>query len=556
MKTGHNYRHPLETLKYRLTTLCLLWCITFSLWAQGTFPVQLTDDFASRPMITLNPLITIYGLTSNSTLEANEPVVEDISSGHTVWGSWIAPSNGIVTLAPSAGMFIPLLTVYTGDALTNLSLVASNNYVMCYENEHCGCHWRERDLVNLHVKKGEAYQICVDSPIVTDSSDDLFDWGFITNTPEGYVWLELEFTPAPQNDDFANRRRLSGTRVAINTSNAGATKEPGEPDHLGNPGGSSIWYSWTAPASGRVTLSSNEPPVYSPPSSGEWCFSEEAPNLPPVCGNEIDQNPPPGFYPIFAAYTGTAVDALTPANCLLMSLDTYSNAVEFDVVKGETYQIAFDGNMGTTSEIRLNLALTTPASNNNFNRRIPLHGVSVIAKGYNAGATRQSGEPLFGGSSGKSVWWTWTAPTTGAVSLDLSASDYPFPVAVFTGSSVSNLQVVAEGTSGLSFNAVQGQTYQIAVSDYNGLTGAIELTLLGTIVDLPLRQLVRQGGRAVLSYGASRGEVVALLRSPDDENWEMTQRATAVVNVVQFNVQQGPTQSGPFYRAVIFDRVH
>lgn len=555
MKTGQSYRHPLGKLKLQLVILCVLWCLPCSLLAQGSYPVKLTDDFASRPTISWNLLITIYGSTSNSTLEAGEPVIEGISSGHTVWGSWIAPSNGIVTLGPSAADFVPLLAVYTGNALTNLSLVAGNNYVMCYENEHCGCHWRERSPINLHVKKGEAYQICLDSPIVTDASEDLLDSEFITNTPEGYVWLELEFTPAPENDDFANRHRLTGTRVAIDTSNAGATKEPGEPDHLGNPGGSSVWFSWTAPASGRVTLSSNEPPVYTPPSSTYGLFDEYY-NPPPPCGNEIDQNPPPEFYPIFAAYTGTAVDALTPAKCLLMSLDTYSNAVEFDVVKGETYQIAFDGNMGTTSEIRLNLALTTPASNESFKRRITLHGVSVIAKGYNAGAAYQSGEPVFGGSSGKSVWWSWTAPTSGPVSLDLSGSDYPFPVAVFTGSNLSNLVMVAEGGGGLSFDAVQGQTYQIAVSDYNGLTGAIELTLLGTIVDLPLQHLFQQGGHAILSYEATRGEVVALLKSADDENWTMIQKATATGKVVLFRVQQAPTQSGPFYRAIIFDLVH
>jgi len=33
-----------------------------------------------------------------------------------------------------------------------------------------------------------------------------------------------------------------------------ATKEPGEPAHAGNDGGASIWYSWTAPSTGNVTI--------------------------------------------------------------------------------------------------------------------------------------------------------------------------------------------------------------------------------------------------------------------------------------------------------------
>jgi hypothetical protein len=103
---------------------------------------------------------------------------------------------------------------------------------------------------------------------------------------------------------------------------------------LGNPGGSSVWYSWTAPASGRVTLSTNDVPAYAPPSSGPGDGLIITPIGPPTCGNEIDQNPPPVFYPIFAAYKGTAVDALTPADNLLMALDAYPNAVAFDAVKG------------------------------------------------------------------------------------------------------------------------------------------------------------------------------------------------------------------------------
>ena len=109
---------------------------------------------------------------------------------------------------------------------------------------------------------------------------------------------------------------------------------------------------------------------------------------PPTCGNEIDQNPPPIFYPVFAAYTGTAVNSLTSANCLPVSLDSFPYAVEFDAVKGQTYQIAFDGNMGTIGDIPLYLALTKPASNDNFENRIKLHGIYVAATATMPGATR------------------------------------------------------------------------------------------------------------------------------------------------------------------------
>src|ERR1035441_7956349 len=137
--------------------------------------------------------------------------------------------------------------------------------------------------------------------------------------------------------------------------------------------------------------------------------------------------------------------------------------------------------MGTTGDIPLYLALTKPASNDNFKNRIKLHGIDVIATCYNAGATHEPGEPAIGDSTGKTVWWSWTAPVGGTVSIDLSGSDYSFPVAVFDGSSLARLRMVATDSGGVTFVAVEGQTYQIAVGDHAGITGAIKLELQGTI---------------------------------------------------------------------------
>src|SRR5205823_9108862 len=122
---------------------------------------------------------------------------------------------------------------------------------------------------------------------------------------------------------------------------------------------------------------------------------------------ETELNPAP-FFPLFAAYTGSTVDSLTPANCSPLGLADYPNAIRFDAVEGETYQIAYDGNLGTTSNLTLYLALTRPPSNDNFERRLKLHGIYSTATGYNVAATHQPGESA--DSSGKSVWWSWRAP--------------------------------------------------------------------------------------------------------------------------------------------------
>src|SRR5487761_2503677 len=171
--------------------------------SQPVFPEQpLNDTFANRTVILPSwPSATnwISGSLSNATSEAGEPFIDGVSSGQTVWGTWTAPSNGIVTLSVSADTFSPLLTVYTGavptvvgsfpgmfitppGVFTNLSLIASNNYLACYEDGQCGCHWRERNQITFHVAGGQVCQICVDSAIITDASMTLQSIPAFTNS--------------------------------------------------------------------------------------------------------------------------------------------------------------------------------------------------------------------------------------------------------------------------------------------------------------------------------------------------------------------------------------
>ena len=51
------------------------------------------------------------------------------------------------------------------------------------------------------------------------------------------------FATPPSNDNFANAEVLTERIGWRDADNSEATKEPGEPNHAGNPGGASIWYS-------------------------------------------------------------------------------------------------------------------------------------------------------------------------------------------------------------------------------------------------------------------------------------------------------------------------
>lgn len=555
-----------------MLSLVLLWCCSAPAFAQPT-----NDSFANRIAIATDQT-NISGTLSNATFEAGEPFIDGVSSGQTAWWTWTAPSNGILTLGIGGTDFNPLLSVYQGSELPSLSLVASNIFLSCYEVTNCGCHWRERTGVRFHVAQGAVYQINVDSAVITDSS-----WGpraAMVDTVEenepihttnilagGPVQLELHFNPAPQNDDLAQAIPLSGKRKHINATNVGATRETGEPLHLGNSSGSSVWYSWKAPASGRVTLSANEIEQYAEPVTyGSYDFMLVTLSTSGVssggrlCGDEIDQNPPPQFYPVFAAYTGSTINSLISANALELGLEDYPHAVSFDAVRGTTYQIAFDGNAGTTGNTPLYLALTKPASNDAFRHRLQMHGSHAIATGFNAGATREANEPAAPeNSTGKSVWWSWTAPVDGLVWINLNGSDYvASPVSIFTGAKLNRLSAVPSSKSTNSpgvttFEAVAGRTYQIATYDLNGLTGKIKMDLWADAIETPLLNEMNVGRVLSILRFAARPRQKVLLQHLNGEEWKNVRTAVAHQNTVNFMVRPSAGEGAENYRALVVD---
>ena len=80
-----------------------------------------------------------------------------------------------------------------------------------------------------------------------------------------------------ENDSFSAAIELTGRSDAASGTNKDATKEPGEPNHANELGGASVWFHWTAPVTGEITID--------------------------TCGSDFDT--------LLAAYTGDAVNALT-----------------------------------------------------------------------------------------------------------------------------------------------------------------------------------------------------------------------------------------------------
>jgi hypothetical protein len=174
-------------------------------------------------------------------------------------------------------------------------------------------------------------------------------WIDITNVKPGKYWLEVVADPRnhiqesneknnttrimvnlrdikpPRNDNFANRIVLSGSLIATTGHNDQATLEAGEDQHTDHPGGASVWWSWTAPKSGKVNIT--------------------------TLGSSFDT--------LLGVYTGNSMDTLTKIarNDDDASADTRTSRVIFQATKGTTYAIAVDGYAGISGRIKLSITM-------------------------------------------------------------------------------------------------------------------------------------------------------------------------------------------------------
>jgi formylglycine-generating enzyme required for sulfatase activity len=159
-------------------------------------------------------------------------------------------------------------------------------------------------------------------------------------------------------------------------------------------------------------------------------------------------------------------------------------------------------------------------SNNNFGSRTLLSGNSVSAIGSNANATAEAGEP-FPAVGRDSVWWSWTAPSSGTAILRTFNSKFDTVLAVYTGTSVSSLTMVGSNDddattlqSHLEIPVTEGVQYQIQVSSHDGQAGPISLSIAYVNTAAPDSISL---SKSWMDETASTGVTVATLGSTDPD---------------------------------------
>ena len=337
---------------------------------------------------------------------------------------------------------------------------------------------------------------------------------------------------ASTNDDFASRISLTGTNLVVSGANTNATKQADEPDHAGNSGGQSVWWTWTAPTDGEVVIKTE--------------------------GSSFDT--------LLAVYLGNEVAALT----LVAASDDHgvlrTGRVRFGVVAGSQYQIAVDGysdDLGVASgDITLALDFVSEPifrpPNDDFINRLTLAGSSVMTQASNAFATREPGEPLHAGTTGDaSVWWSWTAPTTGPVTITTEGSTVDTLLAVYGGTILPSLTELGSNddvdlangvlTSAVTMVATAGQTLQIAVDGFGGDFGEITLRIEPMILRLVATVPLPDGGfQFTLETGP--GTTNEIQTSPDLRSWTAIATLIATNGTALYTDQTATNRDHSFYR--------
>ncbi len=556
------------------------------------------DSFANATVLT-GAAGTLANNSAAATKEVNEPAHAGNEGGKSLWYRWTAPAAGTVQFDTTGSGFDTLLAVYTGTALGALTTVAANDDNATSRQSTvtivavAGTTYRiavdgyrspggtaasaaAGDIVLRWAGNAAAPAITGFNPasgpagslVVVDGANIVgvtavsfndVAAAFTINSatrltatvpanagsgpirvtgPGGTATSAATFnaTTAPANDRFANARTLTGASGTTTGSNTDATREAGEPNHAGNSGGSSVWFSWVAPAAGNFTFETT--------------------------GSDFDT--------LLAVYTGANVSALTPLASNDDAAPGTISRVTFPAVAGITYRLAIDGFNGASGSwilrwsseqnppaitsftpttgsigstvilrganfsgaiaVRFNgvsatftvdsaaqitavvplgansgpISVTTPNGtassptafavgtgprNDQFASAQLLTGPAVVVAGSTVEASKETGEPNHASNSGgRSIWYRWTAPANGTWAIDTAGSRFDTTLGVYTGASVNTLAVVASNddarddrTSRAYLSATAGSTYFIAIDGYNGDNGDVTLKVVPSV---------------------------------------------------------------------------
>jgi hypothetical protein len=261
--------------------------------------------------------------------------------------------------------------------------------------------------------------------------------------------------------------------------------------------------------------------------------------------------------PEVAVYTGDSLSTLT-------LIARGQGSARFTSTPGTSYQIAVSG-PGNGSDFSLMMA-QTPRNDNMLSG----HALGTSKSAFISvrvsdllAASAEPGEPQHADAgAGQSLWWSWRPQDSGTYRLSIPSgplgpsSAIELSAAIYTGSAVSNLSVVASNVLGaVVFNADQGTIYRIALDPVNSQSVPLQLGLavirveLGRAVGMAA-SLLPTGNTVQFTVTGIPGRQVRLETSTDLIYWQPVETLWMLNSEHTFRETRLVPGGHRFYRAL------
>jgi len=420
-------------------------------------PTNITSSAASVVSSSLPQIIT--GTTSRATRWNYDE--EDRNS---VWFKFTMPSGSAKNI---------IIDTSESEFDTTVALTTSNGIILNHNDNHGGVTWSR---LSYTVQPNVTYWVVV-------GSNDRSDYGdFTLNIAEAT-------TPIPVNNSISNASQVTSIPGTFSGSNVNADSEFNEENHLygyssrgggcskAKPmcalnridaeatSGSSVWWKFVAPASGRLTVST------------------------------ISSN----FKTVLAVYRQYRFDEdyfyrqyLDNDYCVdVTECGTSPSTVDFSVRQGATYLIAVAGfaergfipSEGTfTLSVSGLASLNSPANDMLANAT----EINVATSGSIAGTVVDAtGEEEYG--SDQNVWYTFIAPQTGVVVIDSDEGSMLLTGYVQKNGRLLQRESVYVANRSLRLSVKQGERYYIeAAADLQDSASTFALIIEALVVRSPI----------------------------------------------------------------------
>jgi hypothetical protein len=425
---------------------------------------------------------------SYATKEPGEPNHAGNPGGKSLWYCWTAPTNTPVTFDTLGSTFDTLLAVYTGDVVSNLSLVAGNDDIAGWTNR--------QSRVTFTPTTGTTYHIAVDG-FGGASGLVLLNWNQTgAALPDLIIWGAAA-SPTVITRTFTNTDcevvegcEPVGTRTLLSFTTE--TRNIGTGDLvMGDPSTNSLFYwatchqHWHFEQFAEYNLLDTSNNIVATGHKVGFCL-EDVHSWSPTANPQKKydctyQGIQAGWADVYSAGLPCQyidITGVPPGNYVLQMIVNPDNVLpESNTANNETRVPVTIPPPGCTSG----------PPNDYFTNAQLVAGLPFSFSEFNVCATKEPGEPSHAGNSGgHSVWFSWTPTSSHVAVVNTKNSDFDTTLGVYTGTHVSGLSVVASNDdiipaiyvqSSVSFPAVAGTTYHIAVDGYSSAVGTVVLNV-------------------------------------------------------------------------------